>query len=504
MNEAEPLTTAPAKKRGSGRRWLFVAVLVLLPVLLLAGIYFYIAHLADLGLQEALAEADRLDPGWRLDDLLSRRAQYADDDNSALQAARSKSLIPNRWAAKQEFNDLFADLPKQHQLDPALVKALGEEMAKAATALAEARKLADMPHGRFPLQWAPDSISTIVHCQDAREAANLLHFDVLLLAQEGDLDAALRSTRGIVNAGRTVGDEPTLVSQLVRFACRAVAVGSLERVLAQGEPAPEALADLQRFLEEEEKENLYLCGVRGERAGMDHLMANLQNGTVKLQDFLGPRGLGVATTPVDTVQTALVTYSPSNLKSQRADMLRLMTQLVETAKLPPEQQPEQNKQFDLEIRRHGLLVRLLMPAVIKVAEANQRSLAQLRCAITALAVERYRRAHGGWPASLDALVADGLLQRVPTDPYDGAPLRYRVRDDRVVIYSIARDLEDNGGTFDGKAGYTKGTDSGFTLWNLSHRRLLPLPAVEPPVAEPMPGEPAADAASLPAPKEPRK
>jgi hypothetical protein len=230
-----------------------------------------------------------------------------------------------------------------------------------------------------------------------------------------------------------------------------------------------------------------LCGRRGERAGMDHLMANMQNGTVKTADILGAAGLRLGLGNADVVELALVTYSPSNLKSQRADMLRLMTQLVEAAKLPPEEQPQTNKRLDIDVRSHGLLVRSLMPAIIKVAEANQRSLAVMRCAIAALAVERYRRAHGDWPASLSQLVADGLLKQMPTDPFDGAPLRYRRHDDRVVLYSIGMDLQDNGGTFDGKSGWTKGTDVGFTLWNVSQRRLLPLPAAEPPA--PALGEP---------------
>jgi hypothetical protein len=97
--------------------------------------------------------------------------------------------------------------------------------------------------------------------------------------------------------------------------------------------------------------------------------------------------------------------------------------------------------------------------------------------------------------SLEALVADGLLQRVPADPYDGAPLRYRRHDDRVVIYSVAMDRQDDGGTFDGKAGMTRGTDLGFTLWDVAHRRLLPLPAAEPPA--PVPGEPEPGAAPCP-------
>jgi hypothetical protein len=501
MSKADLLTSVPAKRRGSRRRWLFVAVPVLLPVLLLAGVYFLIGHLADLELQDAQAEADRLDPGWRLDDLEGRRPEYADDDNSALQVFRIKSLIPNGWASKQPFNDLFTDLPAPHQLDAKQLQALRLEMARAAMAVAEARKLADLPHGRFPFQWAPDLISTTLNSHGARDVASLLQFDVLLLAQEGDLDAALRSIRGIVNAGRAIGDEPTLISQLVRLACRGVAIAGLERVLAQGEPSPAALADLQRLLEEEEAENLPLHGFRGERAGLDQLMANLQNGTVKMADVVGTGGMGLS--KGEAFEIMLLSYSSSSRKYQRATLLRIMTEMVETAKLPPEQQPQRNGQLFQEVRNQHLLVRLFVPAVTKIAETNQRNLALMRCAIAALAAERYRRAHGNWPASLKALVGDGLLKQVPADSYDGAPLRYRLREDRVVIYSVAQDLEDNGGTFDNKSGTTKGTDLGFTLWNVAQRRLLPLPAAESAVPAPMPGEPDAAAASPPATKEPR-
>src|SRR5262249_29498847 len=161
-------------------------------------------------------------------------------------------------------------------------------------------------------------------------------------------------------------------------------------------------------------ENVYLCGVRGERAGMDHVMENLQKGTVKLKDVLATAGIGTGSSPVDAVEAALITYAPGNLKNQRAGMLRLMTEMGETAQLPPEQQRGPNrKQIDLDFRNLGMLLRSVMPAMSKVAEANQRSLAQLRCASAALAAERYRRAHGDWPASLEQLVADGLLKQVP-------------------------------------------------------------------------------------------
>jgi hypothetical protein len=497
MSEANVLIPAIPKKRDARRRWLFVTMLMLLPVLVLAGLYFLLGHLADVELQDAQAEADRLDPGWRLDELMQKRHEYADDDNSAVQVVRIQNLVPRGWAAQKEFNDLhLTDLPKPHQLDGTQLQALRQEMAKALTAVVEARKLADMPHGRFPLEWAPDTIHTILNSRDARAVASLLQLDVLLQTQEGDLDGALRSTCAIVNAGRSIGDEPTLISQLTRMACRGMAVGSLERVLAQGEPSPQALADLQRLLEEDEAENLPLRGARGERAGLDQLMANLQNGTVKVTDIVGPGGLGL--TSGEALEVTLLTSASSSRKYQRATMLRLMNQMVEIAKLPPEQQMLRNEQLAGEIRTQRLLVRLFVPAIMKTSQSNQIDLAVLRSAIAALAAERYRRSQGRWPASLESLVGGGWLKQMPTDPYDGAPLRYRAHEDRVVIYSVAQDLEDNGGTFDNRLGWTKGTDLGFTLWNLAQRRLLPLPLAEPKGPSNGPGDtPDADAAQRP-------
>jgi len=81
-------------------------------------------------------------------------------------------------------------------------------------------------------------------------------------------------------------------------------------------------------------------------------------------------------------------------------MLRYLTRAVEIAKLPPEQQPAEFKQLEAAGRSEPILVRLLAPAMSKVADACQRSRVQLRCAIVATAAECYRRAKGQWPDRL--------------------------------------------------------------------------------------------------------
>ena len=95
-----------------------------------------------------------------------------------------------------------------------------------------------------------------------------------------------------------------------------------------------------------------------------------------------------------------------------------------------------------------------------------------------LAAERYRQARGRWPDSLADLVP-GQLAALPLDPYDGQPLRWRRLPYGIVIYSVGRDGEDNGGKLDRANPYTQGTDLGVELWDVPHRRQPPQPPTVP-------------------------
>ena len=71
--------------------------------------------------------------------------------------------------------------------------------------------------------------------------------------------------------------------------------------------------------------------------------------------------------------------------------------------------------------------------------------AQAHQAVIACAVERYRLAHGQIPRQLDALVPQ-YLAKIPCDPCDGQPMRYKpVGDSDYILYSIARNGVDDGG-----------------------------------------------------------
>jgi hypothetical protein len=113
-------------------------------------------------------------------------------------------------------------------------------------------------------------------------------------------------------------------------------------------------------------------------------------------------------------------------------------------------------------RLKGVL--LIMPAFSGIDGA--RVTARQRCAIAAVAAQRYRLKHGQFPNSLTEIDAGFLgASSEPsvqlTDPFDGQPLRYKMEETRVVIYSVGSNQQDDGGHWGLETREPR--DVGFTL-----------------------------------------
>lgn len=451
-------------------RWRWVRRFGLV-LLLGLGVYGWLHYRADSAYRKALAALDRDDPGWRLDDLEAARAEIPEEENSARIVVATAALLPAGWPG--DFPEPLQDLAPNERLRRENYHALRAETDEWATLLDPARRLAGMPRGRHRLTLArPLVIGTMLDDQQqTRAVAALLRYAALRRADEGDIDGALADCRAIFNAGRSLGDEPFIISQLIRVACVAIACQTAERVLAQGEPSPAELAALQKLLEEEDAFPGLWLSLRGER-GMSHdMIIALEDGTVPLSALAGGPG-----TPSATERLLGGLLRPS-FKAEHPGMLDMMTRRVEAAKLPPHEQAAEQAAFNAEVAalpRTAVLTRLLLPAVDKIAQSFRRKHGQLRSLSACVAAERFRRANSRWPETLDQLVPS-YLAAVPLDPYDGQPLRYKRLADGVIAYAVGPDLIDDGGKFDRANPTAPGTDLGYRLWDMAQRRQEPRP-----------------------------
>jgi hypothetical protein len=470
-------------RRSPWRRRLLAGGILLLLLMLLPGWMVYQRFADEWAAQKAQAEADRLDPGWRFEDLEGGRSEVPDAENGALVVLAAHKLLPPNWLPLPPpptpgLAEALEDLSPELQLNDQQRKDLRAALQSAAPALTSARGLAQLPRGHYAVAWAPDVMGTLMpHLQEAREVANFLSLDAALRVQEGDVDGALASAHAALNTGRSVGDEPTTISQLVRRACVQVALRSIERTLAQGEPSGPVLAELQRQLEQEAEPPVLLLALRSERASMNSALEAFKAGKVNYQSY----GMKL---PLLLPSPAMTLVDAAKARAAHAAYLRYLTELVEIGKLPPQEQ----KARLAKLKKPDVVLPQLLEALgggndTKIVDIFQRQEALLHAAVTALATERYRRDKGHWPEALTDLIPDFLVQ-VPIDPYNGGPLRYRRLEDGVVVYSVGPDGQDDGGKIVRRGNPPSGADIGFRLWDGGHRRQPAPPATEPPEPRP--------------------
>ncbi len=463
-----------AKTRRPWLRWLKrLGTVLLLALVAIAIRQAWHHHEVTKKLQEALAELDRAEPGWRLEDMEAARAEIPEEENSARVVVAAADLLPSGWPA-HEFIDRFAHLDPQEQLATEDFLRLRAELARVQPALNAARKLADLPHGRHHLHYARNPLATLFpHVDKCRKVVSLLLYEALRQSQNGEADKTLISCRAALNTARSLGDEPIIISQMERRFGTTRACQAVERTLAQGEPPPSDLAMMQKLLEDEDAFPGQSVVSRGERALGHQLFEGMENGEISGNTLERWHGLGTVPRWIKSIYADLARM---DTRQDHALYLSLMSHFFKDAQLPLHEQAAFEKDFERQVRElpTNAITPLLLPALSKLSAAFRLNHASLRCTMAALAAERYRQERKVWPESLEQLCPD-YLAAVPLDPYDGAPLRYRRIKDGVIIYSFGPDVLDNGGNLDRQNLTKPGTDIGSRLWDGAKRRQPPRP-----------------------------
>jgi len=482
MNAVAPASSPPPRRRWPRRLLLAILLLIGLP----AGYYFYASWALKSDIARALDETDALDPRWRLDDLEADSKTYPDADNSALQIVNVGRLMGRgQPSAHKDYGPIFDHLPPAAQLNPQQIALLRECFDSIPEALVEARKLKDMPHGRFAARRDPSGLWVMFpDHHHARPVCDLLEHEAMLKVQFGDPDAALEACRAQFNVARAMADDFSIISYFIRVGCDTSLVTTLERVLAQSDKCHDTpLKHMQSLLHEEHEQigPQWITALRGERAESHRFYEPMITGKKRWLQMAETMRIRVGW------EDQLNHYLPMRLIKDFPQHLRLRNEIIEAARLPLHEQLERFAELEQKLncgdaRKTGLaqflpLLPLEMP---KVGARHLRSQALLRAAEAALACERYRLERRSWPDSLDALVKAGLLDLVPADPFDGQPLRLAKHKEGVTVYSVGEDKCDNGGQIDRDRPREPGADVGFRMWDPLNRRQPPRPPVDVP------------------------
>lgn len=455
------------RNRWVRRVGLTAGVILLLAVLAVTNTYF---TLRNRGLEHrgrVLADLDATSPGWRMDQIQAARHIPEPERNIAEQAQRIRDRFPpgyRDWLTKLKdpFDVHLGHLPHPDEL------ALARELVDLCREqIADARNLRHLPAGGVAVVINPNVIGTLLtHLDNTRAVANLLQLDALVAAVDGRGDDAIDDTLAVLALARGIGDEPFLVSQLVRIHLVTMAVRTTERALGLCEPTEPKLAEVQAAFAAEATVPRLLYGLKGERGAMNLLAENVESGAVSSADLIEGLSLGLNGRPPAAVVTLPVR---ALLPEVQARYLELMNRAIAAAEKP--HGPDRDDQFKAiedDIKTDGDLahkaLRVVFPSISRCYDAEARVTALLHAATAGVAAERHRLRTGKYPAGR----GDGFDP--PTDPYTAKPLLYQVTVDGVVVYSTGPDRTDDGGKLSSKQLVEKGFDHGFRLFTPEHRR----------------------------------
>jgi ABC-type transport system involved in multi-copper enzyme maturation permease subunit len=468
-------------------RWLRLAgqlLVLLLPTCLLIGVFEYWRYQSHVELARSQAEADRLDPHWRWDEMEARRKPIPPEQNSALVLQSVSKVLPkDYWSEESRVQEYLQDISPERRLHSRAEKRLRKLITNVKAGLQEARRVANMPEGRFPPSPNQDLLTALMGWSQGGSLSQLLRDAALLCAQDGDEGEAMMWCRAAVNGSCAISGDESAMGAYLRAISMLAAVDGLERTLALGEPPDQALSAVQPLLEKEAQRPAILQQFRSGRAVMDRLLQlDVQNSwnplfpyQVKTSQPRFARLISLGWTEI----VRILADGARSLTSQRALLLGYYNDLVEAAKLPDHLQEGAITKVESKfpaMRRRSATMYFFFGDLSRRYQIRL-AMARTQCAVVALACERYRLKYGKWPERLEDLVPE-FQQKLPTDPYDGKLIRLRRLADGLVIYSVGPDGVDNGGALERKVIWRlpAGKDVGFQLWDPSQRRR---PAVEP-------------------------
>lgn len=328
------------------------------------------------------------------------------------------------------------ELPLSEPLDAETLTLLERHVASSKEALEILHEAASIEGCRYPTNLTEGVMAPANHISIVRDAVRILCFEAALEAEHGNSESVVRSLMAALRIADSLAAEPMSISQLIRHGSVRGIISSLEWVMSRVEFTGEQLDALGAAVTPAYDPDSLRRGWVGSRCMGIAMLADLPSVGREAFEDLPPAFILQADDALGLADREAVYY------------LDVMQQAIHAASLAPEERPAAIQPVDDEMRQRqrklSAVMRHLWIHPSRFITLDLRTLARVRVARVALAVERSRLAAGELPDDLRRLLPV-YLESIPADPFDREPLRYRRLERGYVVYSVGEDYADDGG-----------------------------------------------------------
>ncbi len=454
MNEVGVVT---AKKQPLLPRWLKL-------LLILVGTFFFLAAgawvLLDIvtrqDLRAALAELRA--QGWptTLEDLERPEIEPAENAAVVYEQAFGIMVKPDQdtqhviWGFHWDSQDFRVDVSQDD------LKLLEAYIAANAQALALLRRAAQMGRCVYPMDYQAYLDSGLPPLyRDIRDAGHLLIASAGYWSHKGDVNAALRDWHAGLALAHSLDSEDLFLPHLIRWSIVGMLVRQLEFMVQRNEMTDGQLTGVLKALGDLEVQQNMGRTVRTEVC-LD--LARFEWPADRLRSVFKAM-------PWRERWLMFGYYHWLGRPLRQYDTLlwtRVLEELAALYEQPYHQAATRLRQLGQD---QGIFAPVLLNSTyarthtVRAIERMAHEQALCPIARAGVAVALYQLRAGEYPDSLEQLVPD-IVSALPTDPYDGRPIRYAKGGEaiiggqrhfnpeyaeRVAVYSIGEDLQDDGG-----------------------------------------------------------
>ena len=363
-----------------------------------------------------------------------------DRDNAAIfyekafEAMVPAKDMPAEWTAKQSKWQSGFSRPNFDTAD----KDFRDYLARHRAALDYFRRGSALPGCHFERDYGQPSMDMpLPELGRMRAGARLLAASARVRAADADVKGALEDVTAIFNLSAHTGQEPLLISLLVAAAINNLGKDSLEGVLAGATAAAAELSVLKLADNRSFQHLLRRALIYEEASGLSAFATLATPEGVQSMRYMYTSGqLEAGLFDSLVLPPWRVFLLPDDLAAYRGSMRE-----CRHLNLRPyyETKAEWQKYESIaEAKPGGILTSLIMPALSRTSFATHRADAVHRLSCLAVAAATYRAKNLRFPEKLEDLAPD-FITAIPTDPFDGKPLKMERSGQGLVLYSVGPD-----------------------------------------------------------------
>jgi len=349
-------------------------------------------------------------------------------------------------------------------------------LSKYDSVIEELREASRLPCSRFPLNYDSESPAAIwlPHLAALKRCSQALQLRSIAELQNGQPEKALADVKLALQLTDKIRTEPFLISHLVRIAMLQIMLQPVWEGLAEHRWSDEQLVALDAELAKLDFLADYKLSMRGEMGLQGGEMDRLRRHPEQVQDLGGiSNGEGGVMNPLLPGKFAARLIPTGWFYQNQYRCARMMVEFylpladVNQEIISPTLTYRADTAVEAVVKHrnpYNILERMLLPALGNAVKKFASAQASVGLARVAIALERYRLAHGEYPESL-AVLSPQFIVKLPHDIINGQPLHYRRTDDgQFVLYSVGWNETDDDGEVAFKKDGAVDINNGDWVW----------------------------------------